>query len=261
MAANRKDEELLEGGNVSTVYKVGNTVRREIKPESSKVHSLLKHLENKGYAYSPHYLGIDEKNREILSYIEGEAGHTCKEYMWSNEALTNIAIMLRQYHDSVRDFPFEGWQSIDHTPKKNEVLCHNDFALYNLIFKDQMPTGIIDFDVAGPGPRIWDIAYTVYTCVPLSRFHYRDGIKLDYDSIGQAANKQEKIRLFFQVYGMTMPDDFKDMILLRLKGLCTTISRKAHEGDQAFQKMISEGHIEHYQKDIAFIQNHWNEWI
>jgi hypothetical protein len=38
------------------------------------------------------------------------------------------------------------------------------------------------------------------------------------------------------------------------------IIRKANEGDIAFQKMIEEGHLEHYQKDIEFIRVHGKEW-
>jgi hypothetical protein len=51
-----------------------------------------------------------------------------------------------------------------------------------------------------------------------------------------------------------------DMVLLRLEGLCKTIKRKAEEGDAAFQKMLEEGHVEHYEKDIAFVREHGEEW-
>ncbi|MOA62114.1 hypothetical protein D3C78_1874340 [compost metagenome] len=51
------------------------------------------------------------------------------------------------------------------------------------------------------------------------------------------------------------------MVLLRLEGLCKTIKRKASEGDSAFQKMIDEGHLEHYQSDIEFIREYGKEWI
>lgn len=74
-------EEKLEGGNSSEVYRVGNTVRRNLKPDSHLVHRLLQHLEKKGYPYAPKFLGIDEKGREVLSYIEGEAGNEPKPYM------------------------------------------------------------------------------------------------------------------------------------------------------------------------------------
>ncbi|CAH0345980.1 hypothetical protein BCI9360_02290 [Bacillus sp. CECT 9360] len=149
--SNHENEEMLAGGNVSNVYRSGDTVRRELKPDSPKIHTLLKHLENKGFSYAPKFLGIDEKGREILSFIEGEAGnYPLKECMWSDDVLIEIAKMLRLYHDSVSDFSFDdSWQLIDNTPQQFEVLCHNDFAIYNIIFNHERPIGIIDFDVAG----------------------------------------------------------------------------------------------------------------
>ncbi len=43
---NQESEEMLTGGNVSNVYRSGDTVRRELKPDSYRIHKLLKHLEN-----------------------------------------------------------------------------------------------------------------------------------------------------------------------------------------------------------------------
>jgi hypothetical protein len=262
--SNYENEEMLTGGNVSNVYRSGDTIRRELKSDSPKIHKLLKHLENKGFSYAPKFLGIDEKGREILSFIEGEAGnYPLKEYMWSNDVLNEIAKMLRLYHDSVMDFSIEeSWQSIDNTPQPFEVLCHNDFAIYNLIFNQERPIGIIDFDVAGPGPRLWDIAYTLYTCIPLSRvYHSETGEEVNYNSLQHADRVSQRVKLFFESYGEAIEEDYLEMVLLRLEGLCKTIKRKASEGDIAFQKMIDEGHLEHYQSDIKFIREYGKEWI
>lgn len=262
--ADHTNEEKLAGGNVSAVFRSGKTVRREMKPESPDVHKLLKHLELKGFHYAPRFLGIDEKGREILSFIDGEAGnYPLKNYMWSDDALTEIAKMQRLYHDAVSDFPFDdSWLPVDRTPPQAEVLCHNDFAIYNIIFNHKKPVGIIDFDVAGPGPRLWDIAYTLYTCVPLSRITLSEGGEtIFYDPLLDADRIKRRVQLFFQAYGKEMEEGAFEMVLLRLEGLCETIARKAEEGDQAFQKMLAEGHVEHYQKEIGFIRENWQHWI
>lgn len=261
---NHESEEMLTGGNVSSVYRLGNTVRRELKPASPLIHKLLKHLEHKGFKYAPRFLGIDEQGREILSFIEGEAGHyPLKEFMWSDDVLKEIAKMLRLYHEAVSDFPLvDEFKPIDHTPQKAEVLCHNDFAIYNIIFNQQKPVGIIDFDVAGPGPKIWDIAYTLYTCLPLSRFYLSETAqKVQYDPSCHASLINQRAALFFESYGEEMPQNVFEVVLLRLKGLCKTIERKAEEGDSAFQKMIDEGHLTHYEKDIMFIREHGKKWL
>lgn len=261
---NQENEEILTGGNVSNVYRSGDTVRRELKPDSYRIHKLLKHLENKGFSYAPKFIGIDEKGREILSYIEGEAGnYPLKKYMWSDDCLIEIAKMLRLYHDSVQDFSFdESWEMLDLTPQPVEVLCHNDFAIYNIIFNNERPIGIIDFDNAGPGPRLYDIAYTLYTCVPLSRLHLSEsGEVIYYNSFEHANRIKQRITLFFESYGKEVEEEYLEMVLLRLEGLCKTMVRKSSEGDIAFQKMIDEGHLEHYQSDIKFIREHGKEWI
>ncbi|MFE8699719.1 phosphotransferase [Cytobacillus sp. FJAT-54145] len=258
------NEEKLTGGNVSNVYRSGDTVRRELHQDSHKIHKLLKHLERKGFSYAPKFLGIDEKGREVLTFIEGEAGNDpLKEYMWSDDALKGIAKLLRLYHDAVKDFPLtDEWKPIDHTPDPFEVICHNDFARYNIIFNHKSPVGIIDIDVAAPGPRLWDIAYTLYTCVPLSRFYLSEtGEEVYYDSLQHASRIKKRINLFFESYGESKEDKYLEMVLLRLEGLCKTINRKAGEGDIAFQKMINEGHLEHYQNDIKFIREHGYEWV
>ncbi|MGP4062323.1 phosphotransferase [Halobacillus sp. H74] len=261
---NNINEEKLKGGNVSNVYRAEDTVRRELKPDSFKIHKLLQHLESKGFDHAPKFLGIDERNRERLSFIEGEAGnYPLKKYMWSNDVLKEIAHMLRLYHDAVSDFPsLNEWAPIDNTPDNIEVLCHNDFAIYNIIFNHKQPVGIIDFDVAAPGPRLWDIAYTLYTCVPLSRlYHTETGEAVYYNPLHDAERVQRRVKLFFDYYGIEgMEKGFLEMVLLRLEGLCKYMKRKANEGDIAFQKMIDDGHLEHYENEIKFINEHGREW-
>ncbi|MEC0128450.1 phosphotransferase [Paenibacillus pabuli] len=265
MKSQYENEEMLTGGNVSNVYRSGDSVRRELKSASTNIHKLLKHLENKGFGYAPRFLGIDEKGREILSFIEGEAGnYPLKEYMWSNDALKEIAKMLRHYHDAVSDFPLsDEWKPIDNTPNRIEVICHNDFAIYNIIFNHEKPVGIIDFDVAAPGPRLWDIAYTLYTCVPLSRCYLAaTGEVVHYNPLHDADRIKQRVKLFFESYSFKgIEEDYLEMVLLRLEGLCKYMIRKASEGDVAFQKMIDEGHLKHYQNDIQFIRKHGKEWI
>ncbi|WP_027953916.1 phosphotransferase [Halobacillus kuroshimensis] len=256
----QQGEERLTGGNVTSVYRSGDTVRRERKSGSARIQQLLNHLEEKGYSYAPKFLGMDEQGREVLSYIWGEAGnYPLKKYMLSDNVLADIANMLRHYHETVSDFPFsDEWESLDGTPDQREVVCHNDFAVYNIIFNDEKPVGIIDFDVAAPGPKIWDVAYTLYTCVPLSRFSYTEAGKM----IADDERIKQRIELFFNAYHLEKLDkDLMKLVVLRLQALCETMTRKASEGDRAFQGMIKEGHLDHYQKDIAFIQTYGHAWV
>lgn len=58
-----------------------------------------------------------------------------------------------------------------------------------------------------------------------------------------------------------MEEDYLEMVLLRLDGLCKYMINRASEGDLAFQTMIEQGHLEHYQKEIKFIRKHGKEWV
>ncbi|WP_114571529.1 phosphotransferase enzyme family protein [Exiguobacterium flavidum] len=260
----REQEERLTGGNVSSVFKVGDTVRRETKPGSDKVHRLLRHLEAKGLTTVPRFLGVDEQGREMLSFVAGEAGdYPLKDYMWSDEVLVEAAAMLRQYHDAVSDFPLTGWEAMPETPEPLEVICHNDFAVYNVIFDQERPVGVIDFDMAAPGPRLWDVAYTLYTFAPLSRlYHSETGETIHYEAMRDAERIKRRVRLFLETYGKPGQErELFEMVVLRVAALSGTIRRKASEGDVAFQKMLDEGHADHYDTDVRFIQAHKKEWV
>jgi aminoglycoside phosphotransferase (APT) family kinase protein len=81
--------------------------------------------------------------------------------------LTDVARSLRQWHDATVGFDAAGlvWGLDAREPA--EVICHNDFAPYNCVFREGRMVGVIDFDVCAPGPRLWDVAYTAYRFVPL----------------------------------------------------------------------------------------------
>lgn len=259
-------EESLNGGNINEVIKVGGTVRRSAK-HNPFVYELLQHLEQARYPYSPRYLGIDEKGREILSYLDGDvSGNAYPEvelYMWSDEVLSELAILIRRYHDATVGFiPSVKSENEYRDPSLYEVICHNDAALYNVVFKDERPAGIIDFDMAGPGPRIWDIAYTLYTCVPLASFSPgKDDREVnEYKKENDAAIRRKRIKLFFSSYGIHLPSNLKQWVISRIEFMCTTLAERAALGDSAFIKLVEEGHLAHYEKEVRFLEQHFNDW-
>lgn len=58
-----QQEEVLSGGNVNQVVRIGETVRRHVKPNPYVVELLL-HLEKVGYDHAPRFLGIDEQGEK-----------------------------------------------------------------------------------------------------------------------------------------------------------------------------------------------------
>ncbi|MEF2966547.1 hypothetical protein V3851_11965 [Paenibacillus sp. M1] len=99
-------EEVLSGGNVNHIVRVGDTVRRPTGYWSPSVHELLKHLEKQGFDGAPRFLGIDDSDREILTFVTGDINQPELESYtwWTDETLAGFARLLRQFHDTARSF-------------------------------------------------------------------------------------------------------------------------------------------------------------
>ncbi len=148
------------------VVRVGETVRRVAGEWTPAVHALLERLESAGIAEAPRALGFDDRGREILSYIAGDVLEDSSA-LWSDEVLIAAGRLLRRIHDASVVLAGDDtlvWRSARRAPA--QVVCHNDFATYNLIARDDRLVGVIDFDFASPGPRLWDLAYLAYRIVP-----------------------------------------------------------------------------------------------
>jgi Ser/Thr protein kinase RdoA (MazF antagonist) len=157
----------LTGGNSGAVFKVNETVRRTTGAWTPAVHLLLHTLRSAGIHNVPEPLGIDDVGREILTFLPGEvANYPLPDWLWAPSVIEDVGRLLRRIHDA--SAPVLGtsraWQLPTHEPA--EVVCHNDVAPYNMVFENGRLAGLIDFDTASPGPRVWDIAYLAYRLVP-----------------------------------------------------------------------------------------------
>ena len=142
---------LAGGRTTSGVFRVADTVRRPLTSNSPFVHQLLTHLESKGFAGAPRFLGIDTANREILSFIPGFVPDNLGEF--SGAQLSSAARLLRAMHDATTDCDFKG---------SSEVICHGDASPCNCVFVDGVPSVLIDFDAARAGSRRDDIGYAAW---------------------------------------------------------------------------------------------------
>jgi Ser/Thr protein kinase RdoA (MazF antagonist) len=166
------DEHPLSGGNVTAgVVRVGDTVRRPAGPWTPAVHSLLQHLDRKGFAGAPRALGLDAQGRETLTFAPGSAAWPWDAFrpLMTEGALVRVAELVDAYHAAVADFrppPDADWSPI--APRNGaEVICHNDLAPWNLIVGPAGELTLIDWDLAAPGTRLSDLAYAARTFTPL----------------------------------------------------------------------------------------------
>jgi hypothetical protein len=167
-----REEELLHGGttNAGLVTRVDDTVRRPLRATSGATRALLDHLERVGFDGAPRYLGVDERGREVLSFIPGQAAIApYPDWALTDEALISVAQLLRRYHDAVASFD----PSPHHWPHplpprfRAGVISHNDPNLDNVIFQDGRAIALIDFDLASPGSVAWDLACSARLWAPL----------------------------------------------------------------------------------------------
>jgi len=165
-------EEPLYGGltNTGLTTRVGETVRRPLRPTSPATRALLDHLERVGFRGAPRYLGIDDRNREVVSYVHGRAVlPPYPAWALTDDALVSVAELMRAYHDAVRAFDPRGhrWPGAVPSRFNDGLVSHNDPNLDNVIFRDGRAVALIDFDLASPGSAVWDLACCARLWVPL----------------------------------------------------------------------------------------------
>ena len=72
----------------------------------------------------------------------------------ADAALASVATLLRRLHDAARSFDPAGstWSTEMADPAGGPIVCHNDVCLENVVFRDGVAVGLLDFDFAAPGP-------------------------------------------------------------------------------------------------------------
>ncbi len=159
-------------GATGGVTRTGRTVSRPTGPWTPAVHELIGYLHDNGLRGIPDVLGIDDEGREILEYVEGRGVPVDREVVLDN-VLVEAVTWLRDFHDLVEGFRPEGarsWRGTgDAELAEDEIICHNDPGAYNWIIQSGHFVAMIDWDMAGPGRPIDDLAFLAWTAIPLYR--------------------------------------------------------------------------------------------
>ena len=192
------------------------------------------------------------RGREVLTYIEGSAGvYPLPEELWSDDVLDQAARLLRRYHDATVGFvpPQDArWQHGVRQPV--EVVCHGDVAPYNCIYRAGRIVGLIDFDWAGPGPRLWDLAEAAYRFVPLTDPTNPDTV---------VTHQPRRLRRFVEAYGQEWCGGILDAVLDRERWQIDLIVAGAEAGDPVQERCRAAGHVEILTADLEHIARHRQE--
>lgn len=246
--------EELQGGREGQIFRSENKVYRPRGQWSETVQRLLSYLESKGFDGAPKPYGFDDNGNEIVSYVDGEIfNYPLIGNIATTEALTSAAKLLRRYHDVSSSFLAQQshrsleWMLPSREPK--EVICHGDYAPYNVALIESEVVGIIDFDTAHPAPRVWDLAYAIYCWAPF---------KTDpYDAMGDIESQTARAKQFCDAYGLHEADRLTLVAVMaeRVQALVDHMHNQAQKGNKAFIDNINDGHHLAYVADIQYINS------
>jgi aminoglycoside phosphotransferase (APT) family kinase protein len=164
-----------------------------------------------------------------------------------DDHLAEGARHLRRYHDLVEGFnpPADArWRLV--APTAPEIICHNDWAPWNALFRERHLAVMLDWDMAGPGTRLWDVANSAYASVPLYSGHRQLGI--DEQARG--------LRLFCDAYGLSDRASLLDVLKARTLFVGGFIEEQARLGDTGAIKLAGWGVPARMKREAAYQDEH-----
>jgi len=244
----------LKGGNMNSgVVRVGDTVRRPAGPWTPAVHALLHHLHAVGFSGAPRPLGLDEQGREVLTFIPGVVAWPDNFHLLhGDDQLRRATRLIREFHDAVAEFtppPHARWQTLI-PADGDDIIAHHDLAPWNLIINDHQ-WAFIDWDVAAPGTRLWDLAYAIHGFVPLTA-----------NPTYQRDDATHRLRLIADTYGLTEQQRLEIIPLLarRTRSMHTFLAEQAARGTQPWTRLWQEGHGDAWHADTEYITRREHQW-
>lgn len=223
-------ETRLPGGNVGGAVQVGRTVRRPTGPWTPAIHELLDHLREAGLRGIPDVVGIDEQGRESLSYVEGRGVQPDNEVVLDSVLEEGVS-WLRQFHDIVEGFRPAGprvWRAGEMLLGDDEIICHNDPGAYNWIIQGGHFAAMVDWDMAGPGRAIEDLAFLAWSAIPLYRETPLDDVV-------------RRLDLLVDAYGEWGPMTVLNAVVERMTIACDRIAAGQERGDEGMLNLAREG--------------------
>ncbi|TDV48943.1 phosphotransferase [Actinophytocola oryzae] len=235
-------EHVLTGGNVAAaVVRVGDTVRKPVTPATPAVEALLNHLD--GFPGAPRHLGRDDQGRQVLEYIPGTVGDLPE----TNHELHRVGRLIRDLHDALQDFsppPDARWHVVI-PPDREDLVCHHDLAPWNLV-RAHNRWVFIDWDGAGPGSRLWDLAYAAQSFVSMTRTSdpHTDAPRLRALADGYGLDDHQRAEL-------------PEHIGAHTRGMYDLLRTSKEE---PWTRLYAEGHADHWGPAADYVERHLDVW-
>ena len=130
------------------------------------------------------------------------------------------------------------------------VVCHNDPTPGNTVAVNGVPIALIDWDIAHPAPRAWDVAHSM---AHFGRLPSQEPT-LSVDELGR------RMGVFCRGYGLIAPPDrhgLIDVIELQHECFIEELETRVASGDPfALQMWQDSDGARAVREDIAYIQAH-----
>jgi len=249
-------EEVLAGGDMTAVVRVGDTVRRTAGPWTATVHAFMRHLRASGFGLIPEPLGIDERGREVLAFVPGDVPvPPYPTWALRDETLASVARLLHRFHDAVRGFDPAGhtWSSelAEEESGAGSIVAHHDVCPENVVFRDGEAVALLDFDFAGPGTALGDVASTISMWAPL-----RDPRTVSADRA--ALDPFARARVVCDAYGISAGERERLLEMwprMRRQGIAF-VRRHVDAGEPAFVEMWeAAGGEQGERRNLAWIED------
>ena len=233
--------------------RAGDTLWRPARPANAGIHLLLQHLESVGFDGAPRSLGVDDMGRHQLTWIPGDAGASTGG---SDAALVSSARLIRQYHEAVAGFPLpDSLEPMVGAPSEGPLVCHNDLAPGNTIYDHERAVALIDFDLAGPGDAVWDLASAAWRYVPLYEpaFFTARGVAMP--------DQARRLALMLDAYGLADRHGFVDVVCARMLSLYDTARVWGGlEGRPGWAQAWEDGIRDHWIASLRHAEAHAQSW-
>jgi Ser/Thr protein kinase RdoA (MazF antagonist) len=108
----------------------------------------------------------------------------------------------------------------------NEIIAHHDLAPQPLVIGDS-EWAFIDWDTAGPGTRLWDLAYAMHGFAPLTA-----------DPALQRDDASHRLRVIADAYDLTQQQrlDIIPLLPRRTQAMHDFLARQAAQGTQPWTR-------------------------
>ena len=211
------------------------------------MHDLLRHLDAKGFEGAPRALGFDEQGREVLSYIDGTVSldDAWPEVLHQDEGLVAVVRLIRRFHDAVADYSPPGLGA-------GEIMCHGDPGPWNIVWSNDRPIALIDWDFALPAVPLYDVSYVAFEMVPL-----RDDDRCAQVGFAEVPDRVGRLRLVCDTYGRgATPETLIDLAERHQLADIDEIEELGPQGVEPFKTFMEQGLADEARAMLEWLRLH-----